>query len=206
MLTRAVTFAVLLSASVVLSAGTAPIGSVVSQGDLQIDNYPAQSGATIFDGSVVETGNGSISSADVRRGGNIRLTLRSDSRGTFYRDHLVLLHGGVEVAATDSFRTEASALTISSSSPHADGLVSVGRDGTVIVSAQEGAFRVGKEAGPELARVSSQKPLSFSPTAGGEWRAGEGGPQDSYRDHWNCYAFHDDDRDCDRHHHRHPSK
>ncbi len=203
---KVIALMVVFSVSSFLSAGTASIGSVISQGDLQIDNHPVRTSGTIFDGSLVETGNGVISSANVRLNNNVRVTLYSDSRGTLYHDHLVLLHGVAQVAATASFRTEVTGLSISSSEPRSNGLISIGRDGVVTVSAQTGDFRVSKNGGPFLTQVSSQKPLAFSPSAGGEWRVGDGRVEGLDRGHHNCYLGDDDDRDCDYHHHHHPSK
>ena len=194
-----------LSISSFLSAGTASIGSVISYGDLQIDNHPVRTSGTIFDGSVIETGSSAISSVDVRLNGNVRLTLHSGSRGTLYSDHLVLFHGEAELDAPPSFRTEVTGLTISSSEPRTSGLISIGRDGVVNVSVQAGGFRVSKDSGLFLAQVSSQKPLALSPAASGEWRVGNGWGEGFDGDHDHCYHD-DDDRDCDHHHHHHPSK
>ncbi len=202
---RAIAIMVVFSVSSSLQAGTASIGSVISQGDLQIDSNPVRTSGTVFDGSVVETGHGAISSADVRLNNNIRLTLHSDSRGALYRDHFVLLHGEAEMAATCSFRTEVTGLAISPAEPRASGLISIGQSGVVTVSVQAGSFRVSKDSGLFLAQVNSQKPLALFPGAGGEWRVGDGRVEDSDRGRHNCYGD-DDDRDCDHHHHHHPSR
>ncbi len=202
---RTAAIMMVLSISSILSAGTTSIGSVISYGDLQIDNHPVRTSGTIFDGSVIETGSSAISSVDVRLNGNARLTLHSDSRGTIYRDHLVLLRGEAELDAPPSFRTEVTGLTISSSEPRTSGLISIGRDGVVNVSVQAGSFRVSKDSGLFLAQVSSQKALALSPAASGEWRVGNGWGEGFEGDHDHCYHD-DDDRDCDHHHHHHPSK
>jgi hypothetical protein len=203
-MTRVIGLLVALSVRSFLSAGTTSIGSVVSQGDLRIDDHPVAISGTIFNGSVIETGTGTLSSADVRLHGNVKLTFSGDSRVTLYSDHLVLLRGEAEVDAPGSFRTEVTGLTVSTSDSHTSGTILLGRDGVVNVSALTGSFRVAKAGGLVLAQVTSQKPLALSPAAGGEWRVGNGPEGDFGRDHFRCYVD-DDDRDC-RHHHHHASK
>jgi hypothetical protein len=203
---RVATIATVCIVNSFLSAATGSIGSAISHGDLRIDNYPVKVSGTIFDGSDVETGMGSISSADVRLNGNSTLTLYSDSRGQFYRDRFVLLRGQVEVAAPSAFHTEATGLVISANEPQTNGLISLGTDGVVHVSAQAGAFRVDNSSGSVLARVSAQNPLSFARQEDGTWQTRSGSNWDFDRDRDRCYVGDRDDRDCDHHHHHHPSK
>ena len=46
-------------------AGTVLIGTASARGDMRVDNYTVKGGATLFDGSVVETGQ---ASADLHLG------------------------------------------------------------------------------------------------------------------------------------------
>jgi hypothetical protein len=189
-----------------LSAGTLSIGSVVSHGDLRIDHRPITVSGTVFPGSEVETGSGVSSSADVRLDSGARLTLYDESRGIFYRDHFVLLRGDVSMLTSSSFSTEAHGLTISPVKQPTTGRISIGRDGVVNVSAETGSFRVAKDGGIVLALVTSQEPLSFSPASAGQWQTARGVNEISLRDPYRCYVDAADDRDCEHHHHLHPSK
>src|SRR5271166_248756 len=106
MLRKLSVFAVMLCVGSCLAARTVAIGSVVAQGELQIDGHPVQGSGTVFDGTMVETGSESQSSADLRLSNGIRITLHNNSSGTLYRDHIVLVRGEADMAAPDSFRVE----------------------------------------------------------------------------------------------------
>jgi len=206
MITRSATaVAIILAISSQVSAGTASIGSVISQGDLRIDNHSVSISGTVFDGSLIETGHGAISSANVRLDGNYKVTLYGDSRGAFYRDRLTLFYGEVKVAASERFRTEVTGLIIVATEPDTTGYISVGRDGVVNISAEAGSFRVAKDGGQFVAQVNAREPMAFHPQANGSWRQGAGSEENFGGDYPRCYVD-DDDRDCDRRHHRHRSK
>jgi hypothetical protein len=199
--------AVIMCVSSYLEAGTLSIGTAVTQGDLRIDNYPVKVSGTIFDGSEIETGVSTQSTASVRLGNDIKIALYSNSSGTFYRDHLVLLRGEVDLIASPSFRTEVAGLVITASSPGSSGFISIGPGGAVNVLAGTGNLRVVKDGGSFLAQVSPNKPLAFSQAGDGGWRIGSPAPKD-FRDNHRCYVDGDDDRDdrdCGGRHHRHPS-
>ena len=197
---------VALSASFGIGAESPTIGSVVSHGDLAIDNHPAQVSGTVFDGSLVETGHGEQSTADVRLANGAKLTLYGDSRGSLYRDHLVLLSGQVQMAGSTSFRTEVSGLVIASAAAGSRGVVSVGPRGSINVFVETGAFRVTKDGGDFLTQIGPNKQIAFSHSDDGKWWSGGDVGSDFDRDHHHCYVDADDDRDCERHHHHHPSK
>jgi hypothetical protein len=201
--------AIFLAICLHLSAATTTIGSVVSQGDLRIDSRTVKESGTVFDGSLIETGHGAVSSAAVRLNGNSTLTLYADSRGTFYGDHLILIQGEAKVAAASPFRTEVTGLKVLAAEPYTTGLISVGLDGKVNIEAETGSFSVAKDDGQFLARVTSREPLALYRQANGEWQAGYGSRGEFGRDDRRCYLDDrddHDDRECDRHHHRHPSK
>jgi len=190
-----------------LAAGTASIGSVVSKDDLWIDHYRVQTSGTIFNGSEVQTGTNAQSIAEVRMGSGAKMTFYGDSRGTLYRDHLVLLRGAVELAASPSFRVEVTGLAVSASEPHSSGTVSIGADGAVEVSARTGNLHVVKYGGSPLAEVGPQEPLAFFHTNKTGWRIGTASPE-TFRESHHCYGDSgkdNDDRDCGDHH-RHRSR
>jgi hypothetical protein len=67
-------------------AGTTVLGTASVHGDMRVDGYTVQGNATVFDGSVVETGN---ASANLRMGHGVNLSISKSSRGTIYQDPLL---------------------------------------------------------------------------------------------------------------------
>ena len=62
------------------AAGTTAIGTVSARGDMRVDGYRVNGDATLFDGTVVETGQASAASL-LDKG--VEIKLAQDSRGTF---------------------------------------------------------------------------------------------------------------------------
>src|SRR5579863_5215792 len=85
-------------------AASPSIGSVTSRGELKIDNYAVNGSGTVFDGSVIETGQSAMSIADLRLGNDAVVSLSVDSRGTLHRNSFELQRGMVELSSTSSFR------------------------------------------------------------------------------------------------------
>lgn len=209
MLKRLHVITVLLCVSSSLQAGTAPIGSAVTQGDMQIDHYAVKTTGTIFDGSVIQTGASVQSHADVRLGSDAKVSLHNASSGTMYRDHFVLLSGAADLSASPAFHMEVNGLVVRSSDLHSDALISIGPDGTVNVQAHEGSLQVAKDGGTLLTQVSPEQPLTFRHADNGGWQFGGSSPWFD-RDH-HCYVdggdYDRDGHDCGgHHHHHHPSK
>lgn len=209
---KLLTTVAILCANSYLVAGTISIGSVASQGELQVDNYPINVTGTVFEGSQIETGSSAQSDAEVRLANGVKLTLYRDSRGTLYRDHFVLQRGAVDVAGSSAFHTEISGLVITPSASHGRGLISLGSEGAVDVLTRAGDLEVTRNGGEVLALVHSQKSLAFARSDDGSWRTGNTSPDDFRDSHHHCYVDGDgdndrDDRDCGgHHHHHHPSR
>src|SRR5208283_1855402 len=81
-------------------AATVSIGTISARGDMRVDNYMVKGNATLFDGSVVETGQ---ASAVLRLDKGAEITMATDSGGILYRDRFVLQQGESELAASTSF-------------------------------------------------------------------------------------------------------
>ena len=75
-------------------AGTVSIGTASVRGDMRVDSYTVNGNATLFDGSVVETGQ---ATADLRLNKGTEITLATSSRGTLYSNRLVLQQGEGEL-------------------------------------------------------------------------------------------------------------
>ena len=145
-------------------AGTVSIGTASARGDMRVDSYIVKGSATLFDGSVVETGQ---ASADLHLGEGTEITMASSSRGTLYRDHLVLQQGTSELSASSPFKLEAEGLSVIPKEPNSHAVVSLRAGNTVEVAALSGSFGVTSEHGIMLASVRPGRVVSFAMQAGG---------------------------------------
>jgi len=153
------------------AGGTRSIGTASARGDLRVDSYTVNGNATLFDGSVVETGQ---ASADLRLGKGVEITMASDSRGTLYQNRLVLQQGASELEASGPFELQAYGLRVTPNRPNSRGLVSLQAGNTVEVSALAGGFGVTDDHGVMLASVHPGSALSFAIQAGGGSMAANG--------------------------------
>jgi hypothetical protein len=145
------------------TAGTVSIGTASARGDMSVDNYAVKGNATLFDGSVVETGQ---ASADLRLDKGTEITMSTSSKGTLYRDRLVLQQGKSELTASGPFLVEANGLRVTSNEPNSHGVVSMSAGNTVQVAALNGSFGVTNDHGVLLASVHPGRVVSFSIQAG----------------------------------------
>lgn len=165
--------AVLLCMLSYASAGPVSIGTASARGDMRIDSYMVKGNATLFDGSVVETGQ---ATADLRLGKGTEITMSTSSRGTLYFDRLVLQQGASELEASNSFQVEANGLRVTPKEPNSRGVVSMKTGNTVEVAALNGSFGVTNPDGVMIANVRPGVPVSFAiQTASDPAQAG-GGP------------------------------
>jgi len=151
--------AILLCLLSYATAGTVSIGTVSARGNMRIDNYTVQGNATLFDGSVVETGQ---ASADLRLNKGAKITMSSSSRGTLYSDHLVLQQGESELAASNSFNLQANGIRVTPSEPNSRGIVTIKAGNTVEVASLNGSFGVSSEHGVMLANIKPGHTVSFA--------------------------------------------
>jgi hypothetical protein len=145
------------------AAGTVAIGTASSRGDMRVDSYTVNGDATLFDGSVVETGQ---VTADLHLNKGTEVTLATGSRGTLYTDRMVLQQGQTELTSSNSFKIEANGLRVSASSPNSRGMVTVKSGNTVEVAALNGSFGITNNHGVLVASVRPGQPLSFAIAAG----------------------------------------
>jgi len=163
MLKKLVTVIVLACMVSYVSAGTASIGTASARGDLRVDNYLVRGNATLFDGSVVETGQ---ATADLRLGKGTEITMATSSRGTLYRNRLVLQQGESQLAAGSSFKLEASGLRVTPIQANSRGVVALRPGNTVEVAVLNGSFGVANAQGILLASVRHGQALSFAMKGG----------------------------------------
>jgi Protein of unknown function (DUF5818) len=141
------------------AAGTRSIGTVSAHGDMRVDGYSVNGNATLFDGSVVETG---FASATLRLGTGVEITMASDSEGTLYSERMVLQHGASELTASDPFELQARGFCITPTAPNSRGMVSLRAGNSVEVFALSGAFKVTNRHGALLASVRPGLALTFA--------------------------------------------
>ena len=145
------------------AAGTVSIGTASARGDMRVDNYMVKGNATLFDGSVIETGQ---ATADLRLDKGTEITMSTSSRGTLYRDRLVLQRGESEWAS-NTFQLEANGIRVTPNEPSSRGVVSLKSGNTVEVAALNGSFGVTNDHGILLANVRPGKSISIAMQAGG---------------------------------------
>jgi len=191
-------FTVILFSGSYLWASAVSLGSVVAQGQLRIDGHTVQGSGTVFDGTMVETGSESQSTADLRLSNGTRITLHNNSYGALYQDHFVLLRGEANMVTPSSFRVEVSGLVIKSSEPATSESIAIGPEGAVSVLARTGQLQIVGDNGQVLAQIRPQeKPLAFTRTEDRGWQIGKGSSRHSGD------GDHDGDGDDHDHHHRH---
>jgi hypothetical protein len=143
-------------------AASPSIGSVTARGETKIDNYDVRGSGTVFDGSVVETGQSISSAADLRLANKAVITVLRDSRGTLYRDHFVLQRGSAQLGLTDSFRVQANGVVVVPAEANSSAIVSIDPANSVTVEAKNGTLEIRNSVGATVARVRPGHPLSFS--------------------------------------------
>ena len=145
------------------TAGTVSIGTASARGDMRVDNYLVKGTATLFDGSVVETGQ---ATANLRLKKGTEITMSTASRGTLHSDRLVLQQGESELAASSSFQLEANGFRVTPNEPNSRGVVSLKTGNTVEVASLNGSFGVTTDHGVLLANVRPGRVVSFAMQAG----------------------------------------
>src|ERR1035437_8258265 len=145
------------------SAGTVSIGTASARGDMRVDSYLVKGNATLFDGSVVETGQ---ATANLRLNKGTEITMSTASRGTLHSDRLVLQQGESELATSSCFQLEANGCHVTPNDPNSQGVVSLRAGNTVEVASLKGSFGVRTEQGILLANVRPGRVVSFAMQAG----------------------------------------
>jgi hypothetical protein len=137
------------------------IGTVTASGSFRLNGDTVVANGTLTEGAVLENGLGNLS---VRLSGGARLSLGADSRGTLYRDHILLERGEAFLQHGLGFDVEALGLSIR---PNGETTGRIGMLGTkgVRVAALTGSFRVMNARGILVAKVAAGSALAFEPQA-----------------------------------------
>ena len=140
-------------------AGTISIGTASARGDLRVDHYNVKGNATLFDGSVVET---NLASADLRLNKGTEITMAAASRGTLYKDRIVLQQGQTELTSSGPYQVQANGIRVVPAGSYARGIVSMMPGKTVEVSSIDGNLKVSDGNGITLANIMPGQSLAFA--------------------------------------------
>jgi hypothetical protein len=133
------------------------IGIVTASGHFTLDRSQVWGNATVFEGSVVETGS---ASSEVALRNGAKLQLAKDSRARILSDHVVIEKGIGQVSAPESFEVNVANLRI-----HSTGRLRVNLGQTVEIASLLGSARVASASGMLLAAIPAGRVMNFSPQA-----------------------------------------
>jgi hypothetical protein len=140
-----------------LAASPSNVGFVITGGEAQVDGSAIRGNSTLFQGSVVRSGN---STSDLMFPGGSNLLLQPETAVRVYREYAVLEKG--TATQRGSRPVFADGLRVSSLSPLGAVVVGVKDASHLEVTAQSGAAEVRNPAGAVVARLEAGKVLSFA--------------------------------------------
>jgi hypothetical protein len=144
------------------SAASTSIGTVLAPGGFQVDHARVNGSATLFDGTLVQTGK---AAGDLRLSVGAKAQLASESRARVFRDRLVLEQGIGQVFGS-GYRIEARSLQITGAEPDASARVVLRGQTQVLVASLTGHLRVTNSLGIVVANLVPGTALSFEPRDG----------------------------------------
>lgn len=144
------------SCLVSVAASPSSIGFVVTNGQVQVDGAVVHGNSTLFQGNVVQAGNGT---SDLMFPGGSNLLLQPGSKVKVFREFGVLEGGAV--VQRGSHTLVANGLRVSSLSPQGAVFIDLQDRSHLKVAAQGGAAEVRNPAGGLVARLEAGKALSF---------------------------------------------
>jgi hypothetical protein len=133
------------------------IGIVTASGHFTLDRSQVWGNATVFEGSILETGSAS-SEVGLRSGA--KLQLGKDSRVRILSNRVVMEKGIGQISAPESFEVDAANLRI-----HSDGRLRVNIGENVQIASLMGNARVFSASGMLLAAIPAGRTMSFGPQA-----------------------------------------
>lgn len=143
-------------------AASPAIGTVVAKGAFRVDNATASANATLFEGSTLETQQGT--SAIALQSG-AKLQLGAGSRGRLFGDRLLLERGSTQIDNGIGFHVEALGLTVQPDRAAATGRLLI-QNGKLQVASLTGGFRVLNASRQVIANLPPGTLLAFEPQAG----------------------------------------
>lgn len=160
---RALVSLILVCTVTSLMASTAAIGFVAASGSFQLDSQPARGNATLFDGSVIETGN---APSQLRLNNGAQLRLATDSKAIVYQGRVVLEKGSGQLESSSAYALEGRTLRVYSTAPNSVARLQLEDGGQVLVATLKGSVRVTNSTGMLLANLPSGLSMAFQPKVG----------------------------------------
>ena len=146
----------------IVPAATSALGVATANGNFWLDHSQVAGNATVFDGSLIETGK---DVSDVSLAGGLKVRLGAESRGQVFARRLALQQGAGQVSGS-KYLVEARGLRVLPVSSGATVRVALGPKNLVEVAAVTGSFHVETAAGVRVANMSAGAALSFTEQAG----------------------------------------
>jgi hypothetical protein len=146
----------------ILGGAISTIGVATANGSFWLDHSQVVGNATVFDGSVIETGE---AMSDLSLTSGLKMRLGVDSRGQVFSDRLELEQGAGQVSGS-KYLVKARSLRVFPVSSGATVRVALGPKNLVEVAAVTGSFRVETAAGIRVANMAPGAALSFTEQAG----------------------------------------
>jgi hypothetical protein len=140
--------------SAMATAASPAIGIVTASGHFTLDRSQVWGNATVFEGSIVETGSASSEIA-LRTGA--KLQLAKDSRARILSNRVEMEKGVGQISAAESFEVSAANLRI-----HTNGRLKVSLTEGVQVASLTGSANVSSASGILLAAIPAGKAMNFS--------------------------------------------
>jgi len=160
---RAFVLLILAGTITSLMASTSAIGLAAANGSFQVNAQEARGTATLFDGSVIETGK---AASQIRLNNGAQVRLAADSRAKVYESRIVLEKGSGQLESSSAYPIESRTLRVFSTEPNTVARVLLGDQGKVLVATLHGSVRVTNGAGLAVANVTSGLSMAFDPQVG----------------------------------------
>lgn len=144
-----------VSISAFAFAASPAIGIVTASGHFTLDRSQVWGNATVFEGSVIETG---AASSEVALRNGAKLQLAKDSRARILSGRVVIEKGIGQVSAPESFEVNAANLRV-----HTSGRLRININEGVQIASLVGNARVATASGMLLAVIPAGRTMSFSP-------------------------------------------
>jgi hypothetical protein len=143
--------------SAIAIAASPGIGIVTASGHFTLDKAQVWGNATVFDGSVIETG---AASSEISLRSGAKLQLARDSRARISFGRVVMEKGIGQISAPESFEVNAANLRI-----HTDGRLRIDVTDSVQIASLAGSARVSSASGVALAAIPAGRTMNFSQEA-----------------------------------------
>jgi hypothetical protein len=153
----------LFSAVMGASAATPSLGFVTTEGSFQLDQSKIWGTATLFEGSVVETGAAPV---EVHLSGGSEVELAAGSRVRFFDGRAVIEKGALRLDTPAPYRVEAHTFRIASGAAHTVAALRLEGPAGLAASASNGLLQIANGDGTRLADVSAGKAVTLTPQIG----------------------------------------